>query len=190
MKYFIRLLKILLIAAILTAFIELYLIKALSRDPLKPAYQSTEEPHKSADQKYPMVEDSFDSDSQEEEPQYNNENYTPESEYELNLEELEYEADLSQGDTVNSTPKNEKVYFMTFEEVIAIEKISLRDKFMALGIFSKLQKDDIDRLLSLANGGITMDERQEMLYILEERLSSCDVNKLMNILDKNRKLRD
>jgi hypothetical protein len=79
-------------------------------------------------------------------------------------------------------------YFMTFSEVNSIENINMQDKLLGLSIISKIKKDDLQKIYKLSDGGITIDELKELKKILDRNLCKSDIEKLDDLLMKNKKL--
>ncbi|MEG6614204.1 hypothetical protein V6C42_15275 [Pseudoclostridium thermosuccinogenes] len=79
-------------------------------------------------------------------------------------------------------------YYMTYEELMALDNIDFWDKITGMAILSKLKKEDAEKLLELAAGGITMKEFETASRLLEEALGKEDFKKLMDITEKNKKL--
>ncbi|AUS98379.1 hypothetical protein CDQ84_04185 [Clostridium thermosuccinogenes] len=79
-------------------------------------------------------------------------------------------------------------YYMTYEELMALDNIDFWDKITGMAILSKLKKEDAEKLLELARGGITMKEFETASRLLEEALGKEDFKKLMDITEKNKKL--
>ena len=77
---------------------------------------------------------------------------------------------------------------MTYEELMALDNIDFWDKITGMAILSKLKKEDAEKLLELAAGGITMKEFETASRLLEEALGKEDFKKLMDITEKNKKL--
>ena len=88
----------------------------------------------------------------------------------------------------DTSSKNPGEYFMTLNEVFAIENISLADKLAGLSILGKLKKDEVDAVFNIAEDGITYGELDEIRHRLEKSLPEKDVEKLSEILMKNKKL--
>lgn len=84
--------------------------------------------------------------------------------------------------------KNTEDYFLTAKETMEIENISVSDKLIGLAIISKLKEVDIDKVIAMAQDGITYKEVDELEKLLEKKLSRQDIDKLMVILLKNKKL--
>lgn len=82
----------------------------------------------------------------------------------------------------------EDEYFMTFSEVNSIENINLRDKLTGMSILSKIKNIDLQKIYTLADGGITMEELRELKKILEKSLNKSEIEKLDELLMKNKKL--
>jgi hypothetical protein len=79
-------------------------------------------------------------------------------------------------------------YFLTYDEILNIENISLGDKLAGLSIIRKIPGQDLNRIMDMADGGITLDEAGELEVILEQKLDSNDIDKLKEIVDRSRKL--
>lgn len=99
-------------------------------------------------------------------------------------------ADNKENNTGNSREKSSSSedgdYFLTSKEVGLINNISLTDKLKGLTILCKVKKEDFNRLISIVNGGITLDEFDELKLIFERNLCEKDIGTLNEIMLKNK----
>lgn len=78
--------------------------------------------------------------------------------------------------------------FMTYDELISLENMSLSDKLTGMAIVKKLKSKDIIKLLDMANGGITESEYEEASRLLKETLGHDDYARLNELLMRNKML--
>jgi hypothetical protein len=102
-------------------------------------------------------------------------------------EELPDVADLPFGNPERISDTKKDIH-ISLKELLAIQQMSLGDKLIGLSILYRLDGGEHDRLIALAQGGITEGEMETIQQILERKLSTKDLDKLYSILDKNRKL--
>ena len=88
----------------------------------------------------------------------------------------------------NDVPENPEGFFMTCEEVASIENLSLRDKLTGLSILSRMEKDQIERICSISEGGVTFEEAGVIRQILEKYLSDSEIDTLNDILLRNKRV--
>ena len=86
----------------------------------------------------------------------------------------------------SGTDTDKQEYFLTLNEIKAIEDINLEDKLKGLAIISKLGAKDMERVMEMTGGGITETEFQELKGILEKSLTEKDMECLNEILVKNK----
>ncbi|MCX7843355.1 MAG: hypothetical protein N2489_09840 [Clostridia bacterium] len=92
------------------------------------------------------------------------------------------------GDEEASQENNEeKKYFLTLDEILSIKDISLKDKLAGLSVIKKLKREDIERIVEMAQGGITQEEYRAIENILRNNLEKKDIACLGEILDRNMK---
>lgn len=102
----------------------------------------------------------------------------------------------SSGDSANTdpdgyvAPDENNDYYLTYEEIISIGNISMRDKLFGLYLLRKTGKGDLEKVLRIADGGITYEEWNKLAHILKQDLSSKDMERLKKIIEKNKKLYD
>lgn len=78
--------------------------------------------------------------------------------------------------------------FMTSAEVIFLNRLGLTDKLSAMRILAKLKGEEADEIYQISSDGVTFSEYADITEILENRLPASDIEKLKDILDKNRML--
>jgi len=91
------------------------------------------------------------------------------------------------GNTSNGDTDPDK-YYMTFNEVNALEHAGTRDKLLFLSIAARLGRADTDRILAIAADGVTYEEMREIRSILEKKLNADEIKKIEDILSEFRKL--
>ncbi|MFZ5989093.1 MAG: hypothetical protein ACOYWZ_18475 [Bacillota bacterium] len=94
----------------------------------------------------------------------------------------------SKADSKSTHSGHEKKFFLTHDEIIAMNNVSFTDKIMGLSILRKLNKSDIEDMLKIARGGITFDEMEDLKKILLTKLEPDEIEKLEGMLRKNKKL--
>ncbi|MCX8129584.1 MAG: hypothetical protein N3I35_05715 [Clostridia bacterium] len=77
-------------------------------------------------------------------------------------------------------------YFMTYDEIMSLKRISLEDKLTGLNVVRKVKRVDLERILRIADGGITMEEWASLSKILRNSLEEKDIEKLKKIAFKNK----
>ena len=98
---------------------------------------------------------------------------------------------LAHEDELTVPKLSDDKYYLTFDEIMEIENISLIDKIMGMTILGKLSREDAEKLISLAGGGVTMKEFETAKQLLEESLGKEEFEKLMVIFERNwKKYRD
>ena len=78
--------------------------------------------------------------------------------------------------------------FMTSAEVTFLNRLGLTDKLSAMRILAKLKGEEADEIYQISSDGVTFSEYADITEILENRLPASDIEKLKEILDKNRML--
>lgn len=91
--------------------------------------------------------------------------------------------DIAKGNPVEAVKS--ETYFLTYDELKSLQKVSLGDKLFGMMILSKMKSNDIDTILALARGGITSSEGVELKNILDKALSPKEVEKIYKKLEHN-----
>jgi hypothetical protein len=108
-----------------------------------------------------------------------------EDEPENNLEE-EYITNRNGNEEINSVAnKKVETYFLTYNEIRSLEKVSFRDKLFGIMLVGKIKSANLNRIWALAKGGITTTEANELKTILEKDLKKKDIIKIYNLLKRN-----
>lgn len=92
------------------------------------------------------------------------------------------------GSVADTKSQNPSGYFMTMNEVFAIENISLADKLAGLAILGKLKQGDIETVFNMSEDGITYSEFDQIKAMLSKTLNAKEIDKLNSILMKNKQL--
>lgn len=72
-----------------------------------------------------------------------------------------------------------------YDELISMKNVGLKDKLSIIAIMNKVKKSNMDKIYAIAKDGIAIEEIDEIRAILEEDLNKKDINKLMEIINKN-----
>ncbi len=75
-------------------------------------------------------------------------------------------------------------FFLTYDEIIALKNVNFNEKLAALKIVSKINSGDFEKILRLADGGITYEEKIEADRILRKSISEEDIKKVYGIIFK------
>jgi len=78
--------------------------------------------------------------------------------------------------------------FLTIEDIKSLKNMGVVDKLKAMAIFSKIDGSNIERICSIADGGITYNEAEEIKLILRENLTPQHIEELNDIIVRNKKL--
>lgn len=78
--------------------------------------------------------------------------------------------------------------FMTSEEVMAMQDLSVRDKLMGMSILKKVPMEDIERIYRMSEDGVTYGELEDIRLILEKYLAEEEVEKLDDLLMRHKKM--
>lgn len=91
------------------------------------------------------------------------------------------------GNEKSSSMADEKIetYFLTYNEIKSLEKVSFGDKLFGMMLLSKIKSANVNRIWALAKGGITTTEAVELKTILEKDLKQKDIDKIYNLLKRN-----
>lgn len=81
--------------------------------------------------------------------------------------------------------KKIETYFLTYNEIKSLEKVSFEDKLFGMMLLSKIKSANLKRMLALAKGGITTTEAATLKTILEKDLKQNDIDKIYNLLKRN-----
>lgn len=78
-----------------------------------------------------------------------------------------------------------ETYFLTYNEIKSLEKVSLGDKLFGMMLVSKIKSANLNRIWDLASGGITTTEEAKLKTILEKDLKQKDIEKIYQLLNRN-----
>jgi len=78
--------------------------------------------------------------------------------------------------------------FLTINEIKTLRNMGMADKLKAMTIFSKIDGSSIEKICTIAEGGITYDEVEEIKLLLRKNLASNHIEELNDIIIRNKKL--
>lgn len=78
--------------------------------------------------------------------------------------------------------------YLTPEEIGFAQKLGFSDKMAGLLLISKIDKGNSDRMLNMAKGGITNEEKEVMWEMLKDDLSDRDMAKLEGLIEKCKRM--
>lgn len=74
---------------------------------------------------------------------------------------------------------------ITVEEILEIQdKMEASQKAKVMEILQKLGKEDMDKIMKMAEKGLTKEDNERLLNILKNKLSSEEINYLVEIANK------
>lgn len=71
-------------------------------------------------------------------------------------------------------------------EISLVEHLSMTDKLVAIAILSKIDSDEISKMVEISQDGITYDELNELITTAEDYLTPSDIETLMELFHRNR----
>lgn len=77
-------------------------------------------------------------------------------------------------------------YVVLPEEISLVEHLSMTDKLVAIAILSKIDSDEISKMVEISQDGITYDELNELITTAEAYLTPSDIETLMELFHRNR----
>lgn len=80
--------------------------------------------------------------------------------------------------------------FITAGELDLIDRLSLGDKLTGMVILTKIGNECKDKIFSTIQGGVTVEELNEVRALLKKELSEQDINKLEQLLENIKKQSD
>jgi hypothetical protein len=98
------------------------------------------------------------------------------------------EAEAGSESYINESLYKDKEYFLTYDEIVSVENISFSDKLLGLSVLSKLGKTGLEKILRIADGGVTIEEWSLLNSILDQYLGNKDIERLKELIIKNKKI--
>ncbi|HCD09338.1 MAG TPA: hypothetical protein DEQ01_03060 [Thermoanaerobacter sp.] len=87
--------------------------------------------------------------------------------------------------TTQENEKDKKEKVITVEEILEIQdKMEASQKAKVMEILQKLGKEDMDKIMKMAEKGLTKEDNERLLNILKNKLSSEEINYLVEIANK------
>jgi hypothetical protein len=112
-------------------------------------------------------------------------NQETENESENKLEEEYITNRNSNEESYSVADEKTETYFLTYNEIMSLKKVSFRDKLFGMMLAGKIKSANLNRIWALARGGITTTEAVRLKTILEKDLKQKDINKIYNLLKRN-----
>ncbi|HHV98018.1 MAG TPA: hypothetical protein GXX36_00340 [Clostridiaceae bacterium] len=123
----------------------------------------------------------------------NQNNYQPKDAYSYCYPQQHFDVNVSNDMHVFNVEERDggsgkEELFLTIDEIKSFKNLGMVDKLKAMAIFSRIDGSSMERICSIADGGITYNEAEEIKLILGKSLTSQHIEQLNDIIVRNKKL--